>query len=155
MRQKGQNNKPTCSQFQQHFRTFLINHIGTKHSANANCQDDTKSVLSSVLKLVQSPPEVAVIDDCQNDVTILENTNIPLLNNKYISKQATGYVTGIVLTNVSTEIKNCIVCKNDLFSENVSEEWHALIRSKEYSGIIPRKLQYCEINMIFFLRCII
>ncbi|KAI4463197.1 thap-type zinc finger [Holotrichia oblita] len=91
MRQRGgQNRNPNSTQFKQHFRTFLINNITTRHSIHANCQNDANTVLSAMLNFVESP-STSLEENYENEVMKLEQKNFTLIRNTYLSKQATGY----------------------------------------------------------------
>lgn len=101
MRQKGaRNNNPSSQMFKYHFRTYLIKSIGAKHSINANCQLDNNSLLTSVKQLLKKSNEDSIEENFEKDVENLLKMNIPFSSRSYISKQATGYVTGFIFKKI-------------------------------------------------------
>lgn len=97
MRQRGaRNNNPSSQMFKYHFRTYLINSVGSKHSINANCEGDENSLLTSVKQFLKKCDEDTVEENLDDFVDSLLKMNIPLSSGNFISKQATGYVAGFI-----------------------------------------------------------
>nr|CAH7720854.1 unnamed protein product [Callosobruchus chinensis] len=144
IRQQGiRDTNPTCNHFKNHFKTLLINNFSSRHSMSSNCEDDeTKNVILAVKKIVTQD----VIPTTTDLGTF--SVHIPPQRMTYMSKVSLGYVSGFMTKYVKKYISACANCKGSIFSENPVDEWHDLIRAKEYLHTVSAKLKYCHPDIV-------
>ncbi|KAL1489820.1 hypothetical protein ABEB36_013752 [Hypothenemus hampei] len=126
IRQQGcRNTNPTAKMFASHFKTLLINNLVQFHSLSANCQEVPGSMLSDVNIFLNSS----------------KNVHAGPKSFSHLQTISIGYVSGW-LSKFIKSLSKCECCKNNIFTSNREDNWHALVAVREYSGVSETNVDF-------------
>ncbi|KAF9405134.1 hypothetical protein HW555_014002 [Spodoptera exigua] len=111
------NINPTCLQFENIYKTLLVNNLCSNHSLGANCEEDTNKMLHNLdVLLMNNPPEPPRNNDDDKIEEICSNDILAGGSDNELVSETKKYVAGYVIKKTKTLIcKSCNTCNLDLY----------------------------------------
>lgn len=128
----GANTNPTCQQFENTYKTLVVNNLNSNHSLGANCEKDPNEMLQNLDSLLMKKNEPPMNDEPMESLADgeisehrfectdgeISNTDLESSTGTYSSimqDETKKYVAGFVLKKLKTNIyKSCNKCNYEL-----------------------------------------